>query len=319
MRKKLFSITLFSFSIFLLCYVLKGFKFEDFKLQTSKVEWRLVCFSAASMLLSSWFRNLRWLLLLHPLGFKIKRNQAFSALLLSYPANLIFPQSSFFVRATFLKKISGVSFGQCLGTIFAEKVMDGIVIFGLFFTFLFSKITFNYEVKYSDRFLLELGILGGIALILCSFLIKSFYFKFWSNAKSQVIGQMGKFNTGLKTILEITNKKVFLLYTILIWIPYFAIFYFLIKGSVLKDLIGFKLPLELAVMANIGWIFPTQGGLGSYHFCISKIMQINGFAKNLSVFFAFFSHTFIVMFDILLGFLVAILNLKVLKNIFWKN
>ena len=91
--------------------------------------------------------------------------------------------------------------------------------------------------------------------------------------------------------------------------------YFLLKGSVSRDFIGFKLPVELAVMANIGWIFPTQGGLGSYHFFITHIMQSHGFEKLQAVFFAFFSHTFIIFNDLILGLYVLLNNRRIVFSL----
>lgn len=101
-KKNFISIVFFSVSVALFYYVLKDLKYKDFIKQSSKVEWKMVGLSAVCMILSTWFRNLRWLILFRPLGYKIKKSHALYALLLSYPANLLIPQSSFFVRASYL-------------------------------------------------------------------------------------------------------------------------------------------------------------------------------------------------------------------------
>jgi hypothetical protein len=128
--------------------------------------------------------------------------------------------------------------------------------------------------------------------------------------------QLSHFKIGLLTTKKVENKPLMFLYTLAIWVPYFTIFYFLLKGSVARDFVDFKLPIELAVMANIGWIFPTQGGLGSYHFFIAHIMQSHGFENLQAVFFAFFSHTFIIFNDLLWGLYIVLINRKIVFNLF---
>jgi uncharacterized membrane protein YbhN (UPF0104 family) len=313
-KKNFLSIVFFSVSVALFYYVLKDLKYKDFIKQSSKVEWKMVGLSAVCMILSTWFRNLRWLMLFRPLGYNIKKIHALYALLLSYPANLLIPQSSFFVRASYLKKMSAVPYGPCLGTIMAEKLIDGIVVFGLFFVFLFSNFAFDFSFFNTHIFTIYLAITILSVLCLSIFFVKINLNKFWIKTKNIVINQIQGFKIGLKTSKSIDNKKLFFLYTILIWLPYIAIFYFLLKGSVLKESIGFLLPTELAVMANIGWIFPSQAGIGSYHFFINKIMILYGFDTIKGVFFAFFSHSIITFCDIIFGSIVVIINFKVLLN-----
>lgn len=307
-KKRIWTCVLLGISVMLLYYVLRDVKYKDFMKQTAKVDLKMVGFAGICMLLSAWFRSLRWLMLFSPLGYQIKKSQAFSALLLSYPANLIIPQSSFFVRAGYLRKISGVPFTECLGTIIAEKLMDGLVVFGLFFVFMFSN--FSFQVSIFQNYKLYLGIIfcGFIIFKLASFFFKTYLNDRWQSIMTAIRNQLSNFKIGLMTAKKVGNKTLFVFYTLAIWLPYFAIFYFLLKGSVAGDFIDIKLPVELAVMANIGWIFPTQGGLGSYHFFITQIMQSRGFENLQAVFFAFFSHLFIISNDLLLGLYVILFN-----------
>ena len=316
-KKNFISVVFLSVSVALFYYVLKDLKYKDFIKQSSKVEWKMVGLSALSMFLSTWFRNLRWLMLFRPLGYKIKKSHALYAILLSYPANLLVPHSSFFVRASYLKKMSGVPIGSSLGTIMAEKLIDGIIVFGLFFIFLFSNFALDFSFFNTHILTINQAIAILSVLCLCIFFVKFNLNQFWIKAKNVVINQMMGFKIGLKTSKNIDNKALFFLYTILIWLPYISIFYFLLKGSVLKESVGFWLPTELAVMANIGWIFPSQAGIGSYHFFINKIMTLYGFEPIKGVFFAFFSHSIITFCDIIFGSIVVIINFRVLLNLLY--
>ncbi len=315
-KKRIWTYVFLSISFLLLYYVLRDVKYKDFMIQTAKIDFKMVGLASICMILSAWFRNLRWLMLFSPLGYKIKKGQAFSALLLSYPANLVIPQSSFFVRASYLRKISGVPFGECLGTIIAEKLMDGLVVFGLFFMFMFSN--FSFQISFFKNFRLYFAILlcGVLIFFASRFFIKTYYQNYWQKVMHLIKSQLSHFKIGLLTTKKVENKWLLFLYTVVIWLPYFAIFYFLLKGSVVQDFIDFRLTLELAVMANIGWIFPTQGGLGSYHFFITHTMLSHGFESLLAVFFAFFSHTFIIFNDVILGFYIVLINRRIVFNLF---
>ncbi len=314
-KKKVWTLLILFSSICLLFYLLRDLKFKELVQQISKVNLRYLVLAGVSMFLSVWFRNLRWILLFEPLGYTIRKGQAFSALLLSYPANLIIPQSSFFVRASYLRRMCGVPFSECLGTIVAEKLMDGLVVFGLFFLFMFSNAQYqpSFSGKYSFYIFFVLAIISVGVLFLLTRSGKGFLHR--NTILEFVHHQWLNFKEGLLTTKAVKNKRLLVLYSLFIWLPYFGIFYFLLKGSVSSLLVDFHLPVELAVMANIGWIFPTQGGVGSFHFFVSRVMVFHGFENLQAVFFALLSHSFIVFNDIFWGLVVMLYNRKAVINL----
>lgn len=306
MQKKVSSIVFLVISILLVYYVFKNIPYQQFVTQMTDVDWEMVGLAILCLLASAWFRNLRWLMLFSPLGYSLSRKQGLAALLLSYPANLLIPQSSFFVRASYIKKESEASFSASLGTILAEKVIDGVVVFSLFFIFLFSSFasTLPSFSSISDSSFLITLLVCAIFTLLLTYLYKKNKGK-W---KKKVNEQLGQLKTGLLTILQVKNLPVFLLYTFFIWLTYFGIYFFLLRATVSPQFLGLQLPVDISVMANVGWIFPTQGGVGSYHFFVSKVMQIQPFTLAQSAFFAFFTHLFIIGNDVFWGVLVLLFN-----------
>ncbi|MFN3783043.1 MAG: lysylphosphatidylglycerol synthase transmembrane domain-containing protein [Spirosomataceae bacterium] len=305
MRKNISSIVFLGISILLVYYVFKDIPYKQFVEQIKEIDWRMVGLATLCLLSSAWFRNLRWLMLFSPLGYSISQKQGFAALLLSYPANLLVPQSSFFVRASYIKKVSQASFTASFGTILAEKAMDGLVVFGLFFIFLFSSFTSTISIPSISRasiFLLVL--IGGAFLFFATYLYKKSKGK-W---KQKISEQLGQLKTGLLSILHVHNLPLFLLHTLLIWLTYFGIYFFLLRATVSPPFFGLQLPVDISVMANVGWIFPTQGGVGSYHFFVSKVMEMQSFTLVQSAFFAFFTHLFIIGNDVVWGVLVFLFN-----------
>jgi uncharacterized protein (TIRG00374 family) len=315
-KKKVWTLLILCSSICLLFYLLKDLKLKELFQQISKVDLRYLAPAGLSMFLSAWFRNLRWMLLFEPLGYKIRKGQAFTALLLSYPANLIVPQSSFFVRASYLKRMCGVPFSGCLGTIVAEKFMDGLVVFGLFFLLMFSNT--QYQPSFSNKYSIPIFfvVLVIISVVIFFFLTRSGKVFLHRNTILEFVHhQWLNFKEGLLTTKAVKNKMLLVFYSLFIWLPYFGIFYFLLKGSVSSLCVDFQLPIKLAVMANIGWIFPTQGGVGSFHFFVSSVMTIHGFENLQAVFFSFLSHSFIVCNDIFWGLVVMLYNRKTVINL----
>lgn len=316
MKKKGFSCFFIGLSIFLLFYVIKDFSYIDFKNQIVRIDWKMMVVASFSLLISAWFRNLRWLMAFVAMGYKVNKKHSFSALLLSYPANIIIPQSSFFIRASYLKKTSGIPIGQCFGTIIGEKLLDSLVIFGLFFFLLFSNLkhTFN-SLEFNKLYIL----IFIFSVLLVIYTIKKCFPLLGIKFRNYTNQQLLTLKTGLVGTLLIRKKALFVFYTIMIWLPYFAIFYFLLVGSVFIEFNSFVLSVELGVMANISWIFPTQGGVGSYHLLISEIMLMNGFDSINSTFFAFFSHLYLISLDIIGGILVFLFNFTLILNLFSPN
>jgi uncharacterized protein (TIRG00374 family) len=303
MQKKVSSIVVLGISLLLVYYVFKDIPYQQFVRQTTKVNWEMVGLAVLCLLASAWFRNLRWLMLFSPLGYSLSQKQGLAALLLSYPANLLIPQSSFFVRASYIKKESEASFTASLGTILAEKAMDGLVVFGLFFIFLFSSFASTIPSISNSSFLIIL-----LVSVIFTFLLTYLYKKNKGKWKQKISQQLGQLRTGLLTILQVKHLPLFLLYTFLIWLTYFGIYFFLLRATVSPVFWGLQLPVDISVMANVGWIFPTQGGVGSYHFFVSKVVQLYNYLPVEAAFFAFFTHLFIIGNDVFWGVLVLLFN-----------
>lgn len=305
MQKKVSSIIFLSISLFLVYYVFKDIPFKQFVQQIHEIHWGMVVLAVFCLLASAWFRNIRWMMLFKPLGYKITQKQALFSLLLSYPANLIIPQSSFFVRASYIKKVSHASFTASFGTILAEKAMDGIVVFGLFFIFLFSSFSFSYSFPTLSIYHLTLSAVTFLLI----FLVFTYVLK---RNKSQWVHkikvQIDQLKTGLSTIQQVQHLSLFLFHTCLIWATYFGIYFFLLRATVSPSFAGIQLPIDISVMANVGWIFPTQGGVGSYHFFVSKVMRMHDYLPVEAAFFAFFTHLFIIGNDVIWGVLVLLFN-----------
>lgn len=83
--------------------------------------------------LSHFSRAYRWKYMLEPLGYKPKVSSLYHSVMIGYIINLTIPRSGEFARAGFLAKKENVPFEKSFGTIVAERVIDVIMLLGVFF------------------------------------------------------------------------------------------------------------------------------------------------------------------------------------------
>ena len=74
--------------------------------------------------LSNLSRSVRWNMLIHPMGYKPKTFNTFSAVLIGYFANLLVPRLGEITRCTVLNRYEKIPMQSLLGTVLAERVID---------------------------------------------------------------------------------------------------------------------------------------------------------------------------------------------------
>lgn len=82
---------------------------------------------------SHFSRAYRWKYQLEHLGYKPKISSLYHSVMIGYIINLTVPRSGEFARAGFFSKKENVPFDKAFGTIVAERVIDVIMLLGVFF------------------------------------------------------------------------------------------------------------------------------------------------------------------------------------------
>jgi uncharacterized protein (TIRG00374 family) len=238
---------------------------------------------------SHFFRALRWKLLLQPLNiYPSTANTTFSVLI-GYLANTLVPRLGEVAKCTVLAKYEDVPADKLVGTIIAERAFDTIclliivlITLGVQYDIIYPLAHDLYIRIFTDaagnfiwlRILIALGIAvaGILALVLL-------YRKIKNSKVGHIIKGLGE---GLKAILLVKKKGMFLLYTILIWAAYTSSvvvgFYALPETEHIVPLAG----LAVISFGSIGMI-ATPGGIGAYPVIVAQVLILYGLSEGIGL------------------------------------
>jgi len=253
---------------------------SDFK--NTHLFWLIVisvCFTFSQL-----FRAIRWRFLLRPMGYEISLFNSFATVMVGYFANLGIPRVGEFVRAGFLAKYEEVAIEKAFATIVIERVVDVIL---LLFMLLLGFI-FHYDALWgylSDNLVIstsKLAMIGGALVVLG--LIGLYILKKVLSLDDEKLHPIAKkikglitgFVEGLLEIKKLPNVGSFVVYSIGIWLMYFLMHYLAFYAfdpvahlSAIDGILVFD-------FGSLGIVFPSPGGMGSYHFMIVESLKILG-------------------------------------------
>jgi len=287
---------------------------EDFK--TVKLAW--VALILILFVISNIIRSVRWQAMLKTLGHKPSFFNCFAAVSLGYFANLGIPRLGEFIRPATVTRYEKIPIEHSFGTIVAERIIDVVclliaIILGILLggprisAYLQENTAITAQQIY---ILIGVGIAGGIvALLLFRYILKSEsdnkIFKF---VKEKLAG----FSDGLKSFAQVKNKSLFIGQSIAIWILYYLMTYLCFNAYAPTENLGAIAGLVVFVFGSLGIVFPSPGGMGSYHFMISQSLILYGIGGIEAFTFAniiFFS------LQIFCNVLIGILSLLLLPII----
>lgn len=272
-------------------------------------------------LFSHFLRALRWNLLIRPLGFKVPAKNSFIAVLIGYMVNFAIPRMGEVSRCVILNRSEKIPLNKLIGTVFIERVFDSIsLLVIIIITFIAEYQRFlNHKYIYTPFLnsssgldiklvivigLVILAIIIGIIILIRLIKHKSTDNKLMAKIHSLLSG----FYTGIKTIKTMDRKWEFILYSISIWICYWLMTYTVFFAFDLTAGLGPLAGLAVLAIGSLGIVFPSPGGMGSFHFAAILALsfyQPAGVSKidwdNTSGLFAIISHESQMFFLIAVG------------------
>lgn len=236
---------------------------------------------------SHYFRALRWKLLLKPIDIKPTTANTLFSVLIGYLVNALIPRMGEVAKCTVLAKYENVPADKMVGTILAERAFDMLCFVIIFFMTLLLQyeIISPYAIELYHKIFFDkegafiwIRIVALIVFLLIALLGFIFVYR---KIKHTKIGNITKrIGEGLKTILQVKEKWLFLLYTILIWSLYTGIailgFYMMPGMSHLPWLAG----LAVIAIGTIAIII-TPGGLGAFPPIVATILLLYGIPTPL--------------------------------------
>jgi len=243
------------------------------------------------------FRGLRWVQMLQSLGYEVKGSRAIAAVAFSYLVNLVTPRVGEVARCTALNRTDNVPIDKLVGTVVLERVVD---------TLLFGVVVLSTVFISSDElasFLSESGaqlpelsattifIASGVAIAgtLMVYLTRKFWLQ-WGFAQ-KIAGFATGMITGLRSLRTVNNKPLFWFYSIGIWSCYvatIAVGFTIVSGL---ERIGPEQAFFVSVAAGLGFVIPVPGGIGAYHYLVSKALVVLGLSPFVGTSFATLIHS----------------------------
>ena len=229
-------------------------------------------------ILSHLSRAYRWKYLLQPLNYNPRFLNSFFSVMTGYLINLLVPRLGEITRCGVMSRYEKIPFNKLFGTVIAERIADLTILTILTLSVILAQLSTLKDLLYS---IIPNEISGNTIILICMILFVSalviirvlyVYLKnstkpFAIKIKSLIQG----FLDGLKSIIEMENRVLFILHTLFIWLMYFAMFYlcfFSLEETSDIPIVGV---LAAFVMGGISIIF-IQGGIGVYPAAIMEVL-----------------------------------------------
>ena len=123
---------------------------------------------------------------------------------------------------------------------------------------------------------------------------------------------------GIKTIMRMKNKGVFLVYTIMIWGLYALMVYLPFYSLNATSHLDFGDALTVMSIGSLGIVAPVPGGIGTYHFIVKAILfELYGVEQASAASYATITHaaqTIMIIFVGGLSFLMLFLQKNKKEN-----
>lgn len=284
---------------------------SDFK--TVKFSWILVVLLLFT--LSNYLRADRWKNMLSSLGHHPSLWNCWMSIMVGYFANLGLPRMGEILRPVTLSKYEEVPFEKAFGTIVSERLIDVLclLICIVLMLILGGPDIWAYMRDNAQLDISLLYILAGVGLVglVTGGIVLRYLWKqntpFIAKIKARIIG----FVDGIRSIGLVENKVLFIGQSIGIWICYYLMTFLCFNAYEPTAHLGPTAGLVAFVFGSLGIVFPSPGGMGSYHFLITQALLLYGIGNLEAFAFAniiFFS--IVIACNVLLG-LISLIGLPI--------
>lgn len=273
---------------------LKGIPTEDCSLidkviadiKSVKLFWLVL--PLVFFMISNLLRALRWGMTLAPISHRPKTVNLFFTVMLGYFTNLGIPRSGEFVRAGSLSKYENIPFEKVMGTVVLDRVADVlclliVLLLGLIFNgqMLLDFINKNMNAGNEAGLLSNplVWVLGAVALL--STIIIYVTRKSWMPTKigQRLLGFASGIIEGITSIARLEKPWLFVAYSVGIWVLYYLMTYVCFFGFGPTEHLGLTAGLTVFILGTLGIVFPSPGGMGTYHWLVPQGLMLYGVAE----------------------------------------
>ncbi len=256
--------------------------------------WLLIPVSLL-LIVSHFFRALRWRLLIAPLGHLPSKANTFFAVMIGYLANQAFPRLGEVLKCTVLARYEKIPADKLIGTMVLERIVDGLtllIIIGITLAIqpgLYSQLidTFLHSPKSKEG-----NSIPGWVIIVAVVVILVIILAIWMIRKKKNFSDLFSILKmiwmhvweGIGASLIMKKRGRFVLYSIIIWLLYFLCGYLGFMALQETEHYGIKEALTVLSAGSIGMV-ASPGGIGAYAFLVQQTMQLYGLNSVIALAF----------------------------------
>jgi glycosyltransferase 2 family protein len=218
------------------------------------------------------FRVLRWGWLLGPVRKRVPFRPMFSAVILGFMTTLLVPgRVGELVRPALLSAREDLPLGPCLGTVVADRLLDGVTIVALFAVgslgahFVAGSSGLAGEIRMTAAIALAVIVAGLFVLVLMSTFASEL--DAWLSRRVAPLRFAGRVALGLSRGVEALRSPRRLVpivaYSLAVWLLIGLATWTGIRAAGAD--IGFSDTLVMLPLLALGVSLPTPGGVGGYH------------------------------------------------------
>ena len=248
----------------------------------------LVLITLVTLALRAW----RWVVLLRPFAPAVTLWDATIALAICYTGNAVIPRSGEALRAFSLKWKRGTSVSSVMATVVVERIIDLIwLVFLVSASILLLRTRIQEEYPWMGGAML--GALVFCAALIVAIVLVSVYRQRAQQLLNHTIGRLSprlatvlgelleRFVAGLAALRSPSAYAEIFVSSVILNIGYIFIMYlaFLAFGFHETYDLGAGAALVVMAISSLGFVAPTPGGIGSYHWLFKGSLMLYGVAE----------------------------------------
>jgi uncharacterized protein (TIRG00374 family) len=242
-----------------------------------RASWPALALAAFLNLAHNGFRVLRWGWLLGPVRPRVPFRPMFSAVILGFMTTLLVPgRVGELVRPALLSAREDLPLGPCLGTVVADRLLDGVAIVALFALgslnahFVAGSAALAGEIRVTAVVALAVIVTGlafFVALSTFAGRLDGWLTRCWAPVRWAGRVALG-LSRGVDALRSPRRLAPILAYSLVVWLVIGLATWIGIRAAGAD--IGFSDTLVMLPLLALGVSLPTPGGVGGYH----ALMQV---------------------------------------------
>jgi uncharacterized protein (TIRG00374 family) len=254
---------------------------EKLKADFASVNYWWILAVISAFIFSNIVRAHRWLLLIKTMGINGRMSNAFFTIMVGYFANMGLPRVGELVRAGLFAKYEKIGPEKVMGTIVVDRILDlASLLFAILLAFVLQgSVLFDFfKDKIGNSIFGQSWIYIIIALVfLLLFALYRFrrIIKRWS-LYQKIHHLVEGFRDGLRSLRRVEKPWILFLDTVLIWLMYYLMMFLCFKSFGPTTHLGGMAGLMVFVFGGLGIVFPSPGGMGTFHLMVITALAIYG-------------------------------------------